>query len=301
MEIGHFDTTPAPSARPSQAALREDGRQTQQANVEVERVCGPFLNILKTSTSGPMLFSRDGTSSPAPSQAPSARILEPAGRDKQQDDNKATSSVQSPALSSPVSPGKMASYRGTSPPIPASDRICLDPALHQKQTHAHVHHPGLLRGADFCDWGEPIKESELHELSVIGSPGSEDYSMRSGEVHRLQPDGSIVVEGVLVPIERTPGHSRALKVRPAFNIDATATNRMVRENMQIRHDPEKNKVWPFNPAAEAALGEAVRLPAQQPSATEKDPIQGLSSPTNIVISNTRPDAGPDIRSLRGGD
>ena len=297
METGDFDDTPAPSARPSKAALREDSRQTQQPNIEAERVSGPFLNILKTSTSGPMLFSRDGPSSPAASQAPPGRIPEPTGRPKQQYDDKITSAVQSPALSSPVSPDKMESNRGTSPPIPASDRICLDPALHQEQTHAHVHHLGLLRGADFCDWGEPIKDSEIHELSAIGSPESEDYSMRSGEVHRIQPDGSIVVEGVLVPIERTPGHTRALKVRPAFNYDAATANGMLRGEIQVRHDPKKNKVWPVDRAMEAALGEAVRLPIQRPSTTGKDATQDLSSPTDIPISKTRSDVGSDIRIL----
>ncbi|KAK3327834.1 hypothetical protein B0T19DRAFT_175007 [Cercophora scortea] len=31
--------------------------------------------------------------------------------------------------------------------------VCIDPRMHSAESHALIHHPGLLKGADFCDAG----------------------------------------------------------------------------------------------------------------------------------------------------
>lgn len=303
MEVGDFDDTPAPSARPSQAALRSHDLQSSDHTTQTESSKGHLFTFLKTSTSGPMLFSRDGPSSPAPSQGPSASTPEQSQpSQKTGDENQTTSSVQSPTLSSPVSPERMASNRGTSPPIPTSDRICLDPMLHRKETHARAHHPGLLRGADFCDWGEAAKDSENIELlSQPNSPSSGGFSMRSGEVHRLQPDGSVVVEQVSVPVERTPGHSRALKIRPAFNLNAARNIVNPEDEKKPTHEPFRNKVRPFDPELEGKTADSAKPTVRRLSGSMEDPVEEISTPMDIPISKIRPAFDPGLQSPREED
>lgn len=302
MDTGDFDDTPAPSARPSHAALRTDDHQTSQQTAQDESFSGPRFHFFKTSTSGPVLFSRDGPSSPVLSQAPSTKTPEqPQQSLKTEDENQTTSSGQSPTLSSPVSPARLTSNRGTSPPIPVSERICLDPMLHRKQNHAHAHHPGLLKGADFCDWGEGVKESEYPELSPQNSPSSEDYSIRSGEIHRLQPDGSIAIEEVSVPVGRTPGHSRALKVRPAFNFDVTRNPDIVEDRYEIKYEPSRNKVRPFDPGMEGSPRENVSLPVRRPSASTEDPMKDSGVSSEFPASKVRHAFDPSLQSPREED
>lgn len=174
--------------------------------------------------------------------------------------------------------------------------------LHRKQTHARAHHPGLLKGADFCDWGEATKESEHVELSSqLNSLSSEEYSMRSGEVHRLQPDGSVVVEEVSVPVGRTPGHSRALKVRPAFNFDATRNAATLDDGFALNHEPSRNKVRPFDPEMEGSAVDSTKLPIRRPSGRVEDAVEGLTRPRDIPISKVRPAVDPGLQSPREED
>lgn len=133
-----------------------------------------------------------------------------------QPENKRTSvkeDITPPKSPSPTFPPE---NRGVSPDIPASERVCIDPALHVTETHTHAHHPGLLKGADFCDIGAPTKEPVLTNL-----PSSKSDS----------PDGFM-------------GHSRMVKVRPAFNYHPM--NDIVNHNTESVVPYGPSKVRPFN-------------------------------------------------------
>ncbi|KAL7926228.1 major facilitator superfamily domain-containing protein [Trichoderma austrokoningii] len=224
MEAGDFDHTPAPSARPSLAMLRPQDSHHETADVSevpVGRAAAFRHHLLKTSASGPTLVDRDLPAPPVVSRSPP--IKTPSLPSKPELENRgAVPSRPASALhrlSSPVllRPDKIVS---SSPPIRPNDRESSVNATypHNYDTHADTHHPGLLEGADFCDYG--VQSTEYRSLVSSTQPSSSpvsDISMMSGEMHRVLSSGDISVTEVAVPIHRHKGHSIAVKVRPAFS------------------------------------------------------------------------------------
>jgi hypothetical protein len=43
-------------------------------------------------------------------------------------------------------------------------RVCIDPQMHSAESHAPIHHPGLVEGADFCDAG--VEEASDVEIQM---------------------------------------------------------------------------------------------------------------------------------------
>ena len=279
MDAGDFDNTPAPSAQPSLAALRQDKDPSRSAPSPLERVSSYRHNLLRTSANETPLLNRDAPVAPVlsrdspPEDLKELPDLAKADRENQNVDPNPRSSV-----SSPVSPINLPSNRGISPPIPASERICLDPLLHPKETHSHAHHPGLLASADFCDAGAPVKESEHVVLSPgLGSSDSDRFSMRSGEIYRSLPDGKVLSERVVAPVFKTPGHSRSVKVRPAQPL-LSDWDDVLKQGAQ-RDLPtgfSQNKVKPFSPRPQnQSLGDS-------PSSEESNlDIQTSKSPSEL--------------------
>ncbi|KAK0635648.1 hypothetical protein B0T17DRAFT_612479 [Bombardia bombarda] len=107
-----------------------------------------------------------------------------------------------------------------SSPSPVQKRIqklvCIDPEMHSAESHAKFHHPGLLKGADFCDSGAddtsdaPIQLSDKpwHLLPFDDKENdSEDEEPIIGRMYRALTGGDICEE--LVDVS---GHHGVSKV-----------------------------------------------------------------------------------------
>lgn len=126
-------------------------------------------------------------------------------------------------------------------------RICIDPRMHPTKAHAKLHHPGLLKGADFCDAGvecapiEPIESPEKDKRLFPFGDFFDDSSDEEGPVvgyrFRRLTGGDICRERVDVSNHKHSGHSSALKVRPALGV--TAFNLSDHEQRQPYHGVSK--------------------------------------------------------------
>jgi hypothetical protein len=276
MEAGDFDNTPAPSARPSLAVLRDsvDGRTAHLPEVlEIGRTSSVKHHLLKTSASGPLIVDRDVSAPPVLSRysPPQPRQYDFTGPQSQSENRYAVVKEDNTPPKSP-SPALLPNDRGVSPNIPASDRVCLDPALHGKETHAHAHHPGLLEGADFCDSGAPTKDIG----PVVSSSGS-----RSPDNHDTP---------------RYEGHSRVVKVRPAFNyhpVHDPAFSGAARE-FPYGHSP--SKVMPFDSRPQHVKGsdDDIASPSSRLLYANSDlinyhfPTRNLNVEFNVPAAKIRP-------------
>ncbi|KAK3945951.1 major facilitator superfamily domain-containing protein [Diplogelasinospora grovesii] len=105
--------------------------------------------------------------------------------------------------------------------------------MHPTQTHAQFHHPGLLRGADFCDAGvecAPEVEIKLPEKTWHLFPfeekveGDESETPIIGWRHRALTGNDACADLLDVSQHRHQGHSSAVKIRPTYCLHtATAT------------------------------------------------------------------------------
>ena len=172
---------------------------------------------------------------------------------KQESDNGRDSRSSSSARRSSGATGTPSSVwirgnRGVSPPIPLADRVCVDPALHVNESHAHAHHPGLLRGADFCDAGVPTAaSSDLRPNPRSESSSSSAFSVRSAKVQRTISGGEVCTTSVKMAVSRHPGHSHAVKVRPLSQHYPPHGTVVFEETQRADYDPSRNKVGPFTP------------------------------------------------------
>lgn len=220
MEAGDFDHTPAPSARASLTMLRpEENHETADiSEIPAARSAAFRHHLLKTSTSGPTLVDRDLPAPPVVSRSPP--IKTPCLSSKPELENRGVVPSRPasalPRLSSPAVRQDMILV--PSSPIRPNDRERVNAAsLHNYDTHADTHHPRLLEGADFCDYGIQSTGYRSWVSSTQPSSPVSDVSMISGEMHRVLSSGDISVTEVTVPIRRHKGHSIAVKVRPAFS------------------------------------------------------------------------------------
>lgn len=249
METGDLDNTPAPSVRPSLSILRKDKDDVAQSNTSsLGRTSSYRHHLLKTSASGSLIVDKNLPVPPVLSRKSPPNVPKvQGGTDKieYEDQLHSPRTAESPEASSPVN---LPDTGGMSPQIPASQRVCLDPSLHVRETHAHAHHPGLLPGSDFCDTGSASKES-AHPWESPGpsSPTSHDeLLMQTGEVHQILPDGKVLIKEVEFPVPLNEGHSRAVKVRPAFNHHAAYYPHTLGKAPGIDCQTDRNKVRPFD-------------------------------------------------------
>lgn len=275
--MGDFNQTPPPSARPSLSLLRsQDGGGDVDSPVSGMKDGAPWHHLLKTSIGGTPVA--DNPAPPVLSQTskiktpdPPSPVQEPlSDHETKHSTPSRHSSVALPAAIEVPSPVNLPENRGVSPSIPLVDRVCADPALlHPDETHAHAHHPGLLRGADFCDAGEGTRTAyRVLTPSSLSSPSSDDFSVRSGFIYRAMPNGELAATDIRVAIPRHEGHSRAVKVRPFLDY---YPNRRPSTPEEGRHvDPEcfPSKVRPFDPEAEGPI---------HPVPSSEDHVQPTSS------------------------
>lgn len=271
MGTGDFDNTPAPSARPSLSVLRNSqGVETLSPDApSIGRTASYRHHLLKTSTSGPLIVDTDISAPPILSrQFPSQALDDGPGGPRDQHENKPTSVKEDKTPPKSPTPASSLKNRGVSPDIPASERVCLDPALHVNETHAHAHHPGLLKGADFCDVGAPTKETFMINFSSSKSDSSDGIGM----------SGSM-------------GHSRMVKVRPAFNHHPM--NDIVNQSAghEAPYRQMQSKVKPFNPVPQledAVRGKATSLDGDRNLILAEFSKKGVDLPLNVPTAKVRP-------------
>lgn len=94
--------------------------------------------------------------------------------------------------------------------------VCIDPMIHPPGTHASIHHPGLIAGADFCDAGSAVeRESPIRTPPSRHSPTDPSDTMMSGRVYRVLSGGDTCEDVVDVSNHIHKDHSSAVKIRPA--------------------------------------------------------------------------------------
>ena len=104
-------------------------------------------------------------------------------------------------------------------------RVCIDPQLHPAESHAKLHHPDLLKGADFCDAGvEAVadmtiqsaeKDRRIFPFKDLFDDSSDDEKPVIGHRFRKLTGGDVCKERVDVSMHKHHGHSSAVKVRHA--------------------------------------------------------------------------------------
>ncbi|UKZ75220.1 hypothetical protein TrVFT333_002895 [Trichoderma virens FT-333] len=130
------------------------------------------------------------------------------------------------------------------------DRECVNISLHRGDTHAQVHYPGLLDGADFCENGNRSPGSQSFISSTHPSSPVSDDTLMSGEMHRVLSSGDISVTEVTVPVHRHKGHSIAVKVRPAFFHYPAHYPEFLGYRRDLDYSRSANKVQPFDLVAD---------------------------------------------------
>ena len=253
METGDFDETPAPSGRPSLSIRRVDEASATPASISSPQDIGPGHPLLKTSASGPMLVDRDTPTAPLLSPKPTSSAVkawpsDPGVTHENQDVSTATQAATDVTTSHP--PQNLKDSAAPSYML-VRDRECLGPEFHLQKTHAQAHHPGLLKGADFCDSGEVTHGVRDASPSSSASESSESsFSDRSGEIHERSAEGLLSVTKVKIPMHRHKGHSHAVKVRPAFQPDLTYHPSDFEHSHGSADDGSQSKVRPFIPELE---------------------------------------------------
>lgn len=248
MEAGDFDHTPAPSARSSFTMLRpEESHKTADiSEISVSKAAAVFRHhLLKTSASGPTLVARDLPAPPVVSRSPPIKTLSQPPKPELENQG-AVPSRPASALPRPNSLVHRQDKMLSSSPIRLIDREHVNAIpLPNYDAHADTHHPGLLEGADFCDYG--IRSAGFRSLISSTEPSSpvSDISMMSGEMHRVLSSGDISVTEVTVPIHRHKGHSIAVKVRPAFFYHPSYHSANLGGQHGLNYSRSANKVQPF--------------------------------------------------------
>ncbi|KAH8121470.1 major facilitator superfamily domain-containing protein, partial [Trichoderma asperelloides] len=248
METGDFDHTPAPSARPSLTVLRteESHEMTDISEISVNRAAAFRHHLLKTSTSGPTLVDRDLPAPPVVSRSPPIKTPSQPSKPELENRGVVPSRPASalPWLSFPIHQQDKIVPSASIRPI---DRERVNAAsLYNYNTHADTHQPGLLGGADFCDY--VIRSAGSRSLISSTEPSSpvSDISMISGEMHQVLSSGDISVTEVTVPIHRHKGHSIAVKVRPAFSYNPSHQPISLGGQRGLNYNRSANKVQPFD-------------------------------------------------------
>ncbi|KAI0377260.1 hypothetical protein F5Y04DRAFT_291893 [Hypomontagnella monticulosa] len=94
--------------------------------------------------------------------------------------------------------------------------VCIDPTMHPPGTHATIHHPGLIMGADFCDAGFAVdRESPIRTPPSRQSPTDPMDEILTGRVYRILSGGDICEDVVDVSDHIHKDHTSAVKIRPA--------------------------------------------------------------------------------------
>ncbi|KAF4812639.1 hypothetical protein CGCSCA5_v008930 [Colletotrichum siamense] len=221
---GDFDNTPSPSLRPSMADMSLKKPEQDVDSVSSAR-SGVFRHaLLKTASGRPIVLDRDLPAPPVLSQQinpdePLEKVVKEKTPEEKGYEHKATASL----------PSRNYSQEGTSSATEsdsshARERICVDPELHPDESHIKAHHRGLLKGADFCDTGVPgqpvaqLPEDEGEDDDESDPSKESEPTVILARVKRAMTGDDNCLSTVEITLPpKVEGHSRATKVRPAFN------------------------------------------------------------------------------------
>ncbi|KAF4922117.1 hypothetical protein CGCVW01_v005530 [Colletotrichum viniferum] len=221
---GDFDNTPSPSLRPSMADMSLKKSEQDCDSVSSAR-SGVFRHaLLKTGSGRLMVVDRDLPAPPVLSQQINPdELLQKVVKEKMPEEkgyeHKATASL----------PSRNYSQEGTSSATESDsshprERICVDPELRPDESHIKAHHRGLLKGADFCDTGVPgqpvaqLPEDEDEDDDESDPSKESEPTVILARVRRAMTGDDNCLSTVEITLPpKVEGHSRATKVRPAFN------------------------------------------------------------------------------------
>ncbi|KAL3305513.1 polyamine transport protein [Colletotrichum asianum] len=221
---GDFDNTPSPSLRPSMADMSLKKPEQDVDSISSAR-SGVFRHaLLKTGSGRPMVVDRDLPAPPVLSQQinpdePLEQVVKEKTPEEKGYEHKATASL----------PSRNYSQEGTSSATESDsshsrERICVDPELHPDESHIKARHRGLLKGADFCDTGVPgqpvaqLPEDEDEDDDESDPSKESEPTVILARVKRAMTGDDNCLSTVEITLSpKVEGHSRARKVRPAFN------------------------------------------------------------------------------------
>ncbi|KAI9167725.1 hypothetical protein HJFPF1_03859 [Paramyrothecium foliicola] len=168
MDLGDFDRTPAPSARPSIAELRdnevaEPNSFSPEWNNNVRR-----HHLLKTSTSGPIIVDRTSPIPPVLSRSslPRAPAATPSKPRSDDENRQSASSRQSLALPQTPSPVLLVEKNGAGLVAPPINRNSISAGLSMSKIDPGVLNPSQHKEAESSEgrlmWPPPKRSSKPH-------------------------------------------------------------------------------------------------------------------------------------------
>ncbi|KAL0942577.1 polyamine transport protein [Colletotrichum truncatum] len=292
-DIGDFDDTPVPSLQPSMANMSFKKPEKEMTSVSSVR-SGVFRHaLLKTAPGQSVVLDRDLPVPPVLSR----QINQDESLEKKPGDNGYENMFLAALPSRNYSPSSHQSYYPPPPnqqllgsvtnsdhPFPR-ERVCIDPLLHPSQSHIKTHHRGLLKGADFCDTGvpgQPLPQLDEPESSSSSSSSSSSISSKAEvvlvPVKRAMTGDDLCLSTIEITRPKQEGHSRAVKVRPAFN---TSTFQYPTNPHSRELSLGVSKVRPFDPSKEHQVhDDSINVPSSL--------LVNYGGFKNIPVSKTRP-------------
>lgn len=253
---GYLCDTPAASARSSFEDMSNEPAKDDDVSKlhSVSKTGGFHHALLKTARGRHMAVDRDHPIPPSLSRQPS-RV------EQKQDDHDTVNMAQEEAEPTDLRLAELRRTLGSPAPdripdgFPSNpdntlEKICLDPvSLHTTEGHVQAHHPGLLKGADFCDagvLGQPLRQHSLSSAaSDAVSPSSSELEVALSHIERRMTGGDLCSDTIEVAIPKHTGHSHATKVRPAADFAPFYRHVDLTDGRQAH--PAISKVGPFDP------------------------------------------------------
>ncbi|KAH6709912.1 hypothetical protein EV126DRAFT_437925 [Verticillium dahliae] len=299
---GDFDNTPTASTRPSfeETVVLAPGKgMASTLSSASKSAAGHRHALLKTQPGRTMEVDRHLPVPPVLSREPSTDTV-PFLRAHSPETSEATplvadDGVRSLRATESPSPDRIPTGPPRNP-YDLQERIGIDPALHTTESHSKVHHPGLLKGADFCDAGT---SGQLAQQTSLPPTGSGIVSSTSSEPEILLVQVQRTLTGddfcpTTIPIEipKHAEHSRATKVRPAADLKPFYHHENLNQGQQSH--PAVSKVAPFDASKEEEHVSDAQTFVETSSGEDVPNVQTALVPE--IVSRTVSVAPPDGRA-----
>ncbi|CRK24596.1 hypothetical protein BN1723_003124 [Verticillium longisporum] len=255
---GDFDNTPTASTRPSfeETVVLAPGKgMASTLSSASKSAAGHRHALLKTQPGRTMEVDRHLPVPPVLSREPSTDTV-PFLRAHSPETSEATplvadDGVRSLRATESPSPDRIPTGPPRNP-YDLQERIGIDPALHTTESHGKVHHPGLLKGADFCEAGTSGQLAQQTSLPPTGSgivsSTSSEPEMLLVQVQRTLTGDDFCPTTIPIEIPKHAEHSRATKVRPAADLKPFYHHENLNQGQQSH--PAVSKVAPFDASKE---------------------------------------------------
>ncbi|EEY14425.1 conserved hypothetical protein [Verticillium alfalfae VaMs.102] len=296
---GDFDNTPTPSTRPSfeETVVLAPGKgMASTLSSASKSAAGHRHALLKTQPGRAMDVDRDLPVPPILSREPSTDTVpflrayspetfeaKPMVADERARSLRATESPSPDRI--PIGPPRN--------PYDQQERPCIDPTLHTTESHRKVQHPGLLKGADFCDAGTSGQLAQQTSLpstdSGIVSSTSSEPEILLVQVQRTLTGDDLCPTTIPIEIPKHAEHSRATKVRPAADLKPFYHHENINQGQQSH--PAVSKVAPFDASREEEHVSDAQTSMETSSGEDSPDVQNALVPENVSrkVSAAPPD------------